>query len=87
MRGSRMRRPGFGLADLPQDRAEPLLADGRLIRVLADRCPSFPGYHLDDPSRRLPTRAFTLLLEALRDRTGKPARTPDSPEIIARLPR
>jgi DNA-binding transcriptional LysR family regulator len=44
------------------------LADGRLIRVLADWCPPFPGYHLYCPSRRQPTPAFTLLVNALRYR-------------------
>jgi DNA-binding transcriptional LysR family regulator len=44
------------------------LADGRLVRVLADWCPPFPGYHLYYPSRRQPTPAFALLVDALRYR-------------------
>jgi DNA-binding transcriptional LysR family regulator len=44
------------------------LANGRLIRVLADWCPPFSGYHLYYPSRRQPTPAFTLLADALRYR-------------------
>jgi DNA-binding transcriptional LysR family regulator len=44
------------------------LADGRLIRVLGDWCPPYPGYHLYYPSRRQPTPAFTLLVNALRYR-------------------
>ena len=59
---------GFGLAYLPEDQVRTQLADGRLIRVLADWCPSFPGYHLYYPSRRQPTPAFSLLVEALRRR-------------------
>ena len=59
---------GFGLAYLPEDRAQAHLADGRLVRVLADWCPPFPGYHLYYPSRRQPTPAFALLVEALRYR-------------------
>ena len=59
---------GFGLAYLPEDQVRTQLADGRLIRVLADWCPSFPGYHLYYPSRRQPTPAFSLLVEALRHR-------------------
>ena len=43
-------------------------ADGRLIRVLADWCPPYPGYHLYYPSRRQPTPAFALLVNALRYR-------------------
>jgi hypothetical protein len=44
-------------------------ADGRLIRVLADWCPPFPGYHLDYPSRRQMAPAFAVLVEALRYRS------------------
>jgi DNA-binding transcriptional LysR family regulator len=57
---------GFGLAYLPEDAVQPHLADGRLIRVLADWCPPYPGYHLYYPSRRQPTPAFALLVDALR---------------------
>ena len=59
---------GFGLAYLPEDQVEAHLAAGRLVRVLADWCPPFPGYHLYYPSRRQPTPAFALLVEALRHR-------------------
>jgi DNA-binding transcriptional LysR family regulator len=59
---------GFGLAYLPEEQVRAHLADGRLVRVLADWCPPFPGYHLYYPSRRQPTPAFALLVEALRYR-------------------
>ncbi len=59
---------GFGLAYLPEDQVKTDLADGRLVRVLADWCEPFPGYHLYYPSRRQPTAAFVLLVEALRYR-------------------
>jgi DNA-binding transcriptional LysR family regulator len=57
---------GFGLAYLPEELALPLIADGRLVRVLEAWCPRWPGYHLYYPSRRQPSRAMTLLIEALR---------------------
>lgn len=57
---------GFGLAYLPEDQVQAHLAGGELIRVLADWCPPFPGYHLYYPSRRQPTPAFVLLVNALR---------------------
>ena len=60
---------GFGLAYVPEDIAAPDLQDGRLTQVLADWCPALAGYHLYYPSRRQPTPAFTLLVEALRHRT------------------
>ena len=59
---------GYGLAYLTEDSVQPYLADGRLVRVLADWCPPYPGYHLYYPSRRQPTPAFALLIEALRYR-------------------
>ena len=59
---------GFGLAYLPEDSVQAHLADGRLVRVLADWCPPYPGYHLYYPSRREPTPAFSLLVDALRYR-------------------
>ncbi|WP_267354112.1 MULTISPECIES: LysR family transcriptional regulator [unclassified Methylobacterium] len=59
---------GLGLAYLPEDRVRADLDEGRLVRVLADWCPPFPGYHLYYPSRRQPTSAFALLVETLRHR-------------------
>jgi DNA-binding transcriptional LysR family regulator len=60
---------GFGLAYLPEDEVQSHLADGRLVRVLPDWCPPFPGYHLYYPSRRQSTPAFALLVDTLRYRT------------------
>jgi DNA-binding transcriptional LysR family regulator len=59
---------GLGLAYLPEDQVQPHLADGRLIRVLGDWCPPFAGYHLYYPSRRQPTPAFAVVVDALRYR-------------------
>lgn len=60
---------GLGLVNLPQDYVAPYLADGSLVRVLEDWCPTKPGYHLYYPSRRQPTPAFSLLIDALRYRS------------------
>lgn len=59
---------GHGLAHLIEDRVQPFIADGSLIRVLEDWCDPFDGYYLYYPSRRQPSAAFGLLLEALRYR-------------------
>ena len=59
---------GFGLSYIPENIVAPHLADGRLVQVLADWCPTFAGYHLYYPSRRQAAPAFALLLEALRYR-------------------
>ena len=60
---------GLGLANLPQDYVAPYLAGGRLIQVLEDWCPPYPGYHLYYPSRRQSTPAFSLIVDALRPRS------------------
>jgi DNA-binding transcriptional LysR family regulator len=60
---------GFGLACLLEMRVRPYLMNKGLIRVLADWCPPFPGYYLYYPSRRQPTPAFSLLVDALRHRS------------------
>ncbi|WP_029075006.1 LysR family transcriptional regulator [Kaistia adipata] len=59
---------GLGLSYLPEDQASPYLAEGRLVRVLDDWCPHFPGYHLYYPSRRHISPALAVLVEALRYR-------------------
>lgn len=70
---------GFGIAYVPEDLAQPYLANGRLKRVLEDWCQPWPGYHLFYPSRRQSSPAFTLLVDALKYRdqsaTHLPART------------
>lgn len=57
---------GLGIAFLPEEEFGTHIEEGRLVRVLADWCPPFPGYHLYYPSRRHPSPAFSLVLAALR---------------------
>ncbi len=57
---------GFGLAYLAEDQVKPYLANGQLVQVLAQFCPAFPGHHLYYPSRRQPSPAFAILVDALR---------------------
>jgi len=59
---------GFGLGFVMEDRVTRQIADGSLVRVLESWCPPFAGYHLYYPSRRQPSAAFALLVEALRHR-------------------
>jgi len=58
----------FGLAFLPHELVQPHIAAGRLVAMLEDWTPPFPGYHLYYPSRRHLSPAFALLVEALRYR-------------------
>jgi len=67
---------GLGLACLLGDLVAEHLAGGSLVRVLADWCPPFAGYHLYYPSRRQPSAAFALLVEALRYRPGGASPSP-----------
>lgn len=57
---------GMGIAYLPQEEFVPHIAEGRLTKVLEDWCQPFSGYHLYYPSRRQPSPAFSLVVEALR---------------------
>jgi DNA-binding transcriptional LysR family regulator len=57
---------GFGLACVLEDQVDALVANGSLVRVLESWCPPFAGYHLYYPSRRQPSAAFALLVDALR---------------------
>lgn len=56
---------GFGLAFLPEDMVTEHVAEGRLVRALADWCPAFPGYHVYYPSRQS-SQALQLVIDALR---------------------
>ncbi|NLR98427.1 LysR family transcriptional regulator [Rhizobium sp. P38BS-XIX] len=64
----RAAKAGLGLGYVTEDHVAEDVASGRLIRVLDDWCPPFPGYHLYYPSRRQPSAAFSLLVDALRYR-------------------
>lgn len=57
---------GHGLAYVPQDVADQHIGAGNLVQVLDDWRPTYPGYHLYYPSRRNPSPAFLLVLDALR---------------------
>ncbi|MFT3758190.1 LysR family transcriptional regulator [Thauera sp.] len=57
---------GLGIASLPEEEFAPHIDEGRLVRVLEDWCEPFPGFFLYYPSRRQPSPAFSLVLDALR---------------------
>jgi len=57
---------GLGVAWLPEEEFAPHIDEGRLVRVLEEWCSPFPGYYLYYPSRRQPSPAFSLVLDALR---------------------
>lgn len=57
---------GMGIGTSVEDTVADLIAQGRLVQVLRDWCPSFPGYFLYYPSRRNQPAALAALIEALR---------------------
>jgi DNA-binding transcriptional LysR family regulator len=57
---------GVGVTFLPESLVAPHLQAGRLVSVMEDWCPSFPGLHAYYPSRRHSSRALGLVIDALR---------------------
>jgi len=57
---------GFGIGFVMEDIVKEHLKKGDLVQLLADWTPAFSGYHLYYPSRRQHSRAFRLLIDALR---------------------
>lgn len=57
---------GHGIAFLPEEEFGTHIKEGHLVRVLEQWCKPFPGYYLYYPSRKQPSPAFSLVLEALR---------------------
>jgi DNA-binding transcriptional LysR family regulator len=59
---------GLGFAYVPFDLVAQHIAQGRLVPVLEDWWPSFPGYHLYYANRRQIAPALALVINALRYR-------------------
>jgi len=57
---------GIGIGTAMEDSIQPLVEKGRLVQVLKDWCPSFPGYFLYYPSRRNQPAALAALIDSLR---------------------
>jgi DNA-binding transcriptional LysR family regulator len=57
---------GCGLAFVPEDMAGAPVREGRLVSIMEDWCPSFPGLHAYYPSRRHSSRALGLVIDAIR---------------------
>jgi len=57
---------GVGVGAAMEETLKGLIADGRLLQVLKDWCPTFPGYFLYYPSRRNQPAALAALIDTLR---------------------
>jgi DNA-binding transcriptional LysR family regulator len=55
-----------GIGTTMKDTIADLIADPRLVQILRDWCPSFPGYFLYYPSRHNQPAALSALISALR---------------------
>jgi DNA-binding transcriptional LysR family regulator len=61
---------GVGLAYIFEDMVKEHIADGRLIQVLGDWCPYYPGLHLYYPSRRHVPATLKAFIEFARAARG-----------------
>jgi DNA-binding transcriptional LysR family regulator len=57
---------GVGIGTSMERNLAVLLNRNRLVQVLEDWCPSFPGYFLYYPSRRNQPAALAALIQTLR---------------------
>jgi DNA-binding transcriptional LysR family regulator len=57
---------GVGIGTAMEESLAKMIAAGRLIQVLKDWCPTFPGYFLYYPSRRNQPAALAALINTLR---------------------
>jgi len=57
---------GVGIGTAMEEPLAQMIADGRLIQVLKDWCPMFPGYFLYYPSRRNQPAALAALINTLK---------------------
>jgi DNA-binding transcriptional LysR family regulator len=57
---------GVGIATTLEQPLSEMIAEGRLVQVLRDWCPTFPGYFLYYPSRRNQPAALAALINTLR---------------------
>ncbi len=57
---------GVGIGTAMEHSLKDPIAEGRLVQVLKDWCPSFPGYFLYYPSRRNQPAALAALIDSLR---------------------
>lgn len=59
---------GLGIGYLLDHEVAPYLANGRLVRLLDDWTPPFPGFHLYYPSRRQMRPVLSAFIDALKER-------------------
>lgn len=68
-------RAGLGLAFLSEWHIAQDLAEGRLLRVLEDWCPRFPGLRLYHPGHRHVPAGLQALVQVIREANARPLPT------------
>lgn len=63
---------GVGVAYLFETQVETLIAEGRLVRVLEEWCPYYPGFHLYYPSRRQMPSTLRSFIDFVRGERAAP---------------
>ncbi|RUX06196.1 MAG: LysR family transcriptional regulator [Mesorhizobium sp.] len=61
---------GLGIAYVPENLVTDEIRSGRLVLMLDEWCPLFPGYYLYYPTRRQNSPAFAVIANALRHADG-----------------
>ena len=66
---------GLGVGYLLSHEVAPYVKDGRLVRLLSEWTPSFPGFHLYYSSRKQMRPVLAAFIQAVRGHTRRPAET------------
>jgi DNA-binding transcriptional LysR family regulator len=73
---------GVGLGMALEAKVSGSIADGHLVQVLSDWCPSFPGFYLYYPSRRNQPAALSALIRAFRIAPATAKHLAGGPDLI-----
>ena len=61
---------GLGVAHLFESQVQEHVSSGRLVKVLEDRCPTYPGYYLYYPRRRQMPAALRVFIDYVSKSTS-----------------
>lgn len=61
---------GIGIAAALDDQVKELVEEGKLVRLLEDWCPPYPGFMLYYPRQRRVTSALRAFIEYIREHAG-----------------
>ena len=73
---------GIGMTLVLDDQVVELVREGKLVRVLEDWCPPYPGFMLYYPRQRRITSALRAFVDAIREQ-GRASTAPHAPQEFA----